>query len=183
MTPDMDAATALYASAAVLLVIAGAVKVIRPATTAALIEDLGAPVRGPLTGPRLALALGVVEIVLGLAALVAEIPAVALAVGLLYLVFAVVVIRAMSLGATSCGCFGRVDAPPTWFHVIGNTALAACSFVAVAGRSPLEVMEDQPAGGVGFVLMIGVLAGLELVFFTALPEALEARRPTRVASR
>jgi hypothetical protein len=41
-------------------------------------------------------------------------------------------------------------------------------------------MKDQPAKGIGFVVMIGVLAGLELVFFTALPEALEARKPTRV---
>ncbi|MEM8705707.1 MAG: MauE/DoxX family redox-associated membrane protein [Actinomycetota bacterium] len=175
----MDAATALYASAAVLLVIAGAVKVIRPATTADLIEDLGAPVGGPITGARLALGLGVVEIVVGIAALVAEIPAVAVAVGVLYVVFAVTVIRAMSLGATSCGCFGRVEAPPTWFHVVGNVALAVCSFIAAACRSPLEVMEGQPAAGVGFVLLIGVLAGLELVFFTALPEAMEARRPTR----
>ena len=65
--------------------------------------------------------------------------------------------------ATSCGCFGRVDALPTWLHVFGNLALAACSFGAVAGRSPLEVMEDQPAAGVGFVAAVGVLAGLELV--------------------
>ena len=86
----------------------------------------------------------------------------------------------MSVGAESCGCFGRVDAPPTWLHVVGNLTLAVCSFVAVASRSPLEVMKDQPATGIGFVVMIGVLAGLELVFFTALPEALEARKPTRV---
>ncbi|MEO0492978.1 MAG: MauE/DoxX family redox-associated membrane protein [Actinomycetota bacterium] len=175
----MDAATALYASAAVLLVIAGAVKVIRPATTAALVEDLGAPTRGPITGTRLTLALGATEIGLGIAALVAEIALVAVAVGGLYVVFAATVWRAMSIGAESCGCFGRVEAPPSWLHVIGNLVLAACSFVAAAGRSPLEVMEDQPAAGIGFVVMIGVLAGLELVFFTALPEALEARKPTR----
>ena len=30
-----------------------------------------------------------------------------------------------------------------------------------------------------FVLLIGVLAGLELILFTALPEAMEARKPTR----
>ena len=40
VTFDMDAVTVLYASAAVLLVIAGAAKVIRPATTAALMEML-----------------------------------------------------------------------------------------------------------------------------------------------
>ena len=41
-------------------------------------------------------------------------------------------------------------------------------------------MKDQPAAGIGFVVLIGVLAGLELIFFTALPEALETRKPTRV---
>ena len=179
MTPDMDAATALYASAAVLLVIAGAVKTVRPATAAALIEDLGAPTGGPVTGTRLALGLGVVEIALGVTALAGDVPGVPIAVGGLYVVFAATVMRAMSLGTESCGCFGRVDAPPTWFHVVGNAALAACSFVAAAGRSPLEVMDDQPAAGLGFVLLIGVLAGLELILFTALPEAMEARKPTR----
>lgn len=175
----MDAAIALYAAAAVLLVIAGAVKVIRPATAADLIEDLGAPARGPLTGVRLASALGIVEVGLGVAALVAAWSAVAVAVGVLYVVFAVTVLRAMRMGAESCGCFGRVDAPPSWFHVLGNLALAGSSFTAAAARSPLEVMDDQPLGGLGFVVLVGVLAGLALVLFTALPEARAARERQR----
>ena len=175
----MDAATALYASAAVLLVIAGTVKLARPATTADLIDDLGVPTLGSVDATGLTRALGVVEVVLGLTALVAEIPAVAVVVGLLYLLFAVVVVRAMRLGAESCGCFGRVDAPPSWWHVVGNGALAASSFVAAGGRSPLEVMDGQPLGGLGFVAVVGVLAGIELVVFTALPESLHSRRTTR----
>ena len=74
----------------------------------------------------------------------------------------------------------RVDAPPTWLHVFGNLVLAVCSFGSFAGRSPLKVMEDQPAAGIGFVAAVGVLAGLELVVFTALPEVLEARKSARV---
>ncbi|MFZ9018031.1 MAG: hypothetical protein ACO23O_13675, partial [Ilumatobacteraceae bacterium] len=98
------------------------------------------------------------------------------AVGLVYLVFAATVLRAMAVGAPSCGCFGRVEAPPSWFHVSGNTVLAAASFVAANGSSPLEVMDAQPAGGVGFVVAVGLLAGLALVVFIALPEAVAARR-------
>ena len=177
---DMDAITALYASAAVVLVIAGAAKVVRPATTAALLEMLGAFLRGSVAGTHLARALGFAEITLGIAALLTNVAALCVVVGVLYVVFAIAVWRAISVGAESCGCFGRVDAPPTWLHVFGNLALAACSFGAVAGRSPLEVMEDQSAAGVGFVAAVGVLAGLELVVFTALPEALEARKSTRV---
>lgn len=175
----MDAATALYAAAAVLLVLAGAVKVSRPTTAAALMEDLGAPVRGPLSGARLAVALGVVEVALGIAALVLEVAAIAVAVGGLYAAFALTVLRAMAVGAESCGCFGRIEAPPSWYHVVGNAVLAGASMIAAAAASPLEVMDDQPAGGVGFVIMVGVLAGLALIVFTALPEAMAARRPER----
>ena len=174
----MDAATALYASAAVLLVLAGVVKMARPANTAGLLDALVAPSFDRLNTTRLAFGLGVFEIVLGLAALVAEIAAVAVVVGVLYGVFAVIVWRAMRIGAGTCGCFGRVDAPPSWWHVVGNGAFAACSFVAAAGRSPLAVMEGQPFGGLGFVVLVGVLAGLALVVFTAIPEAMEARRST-----
>jgi len=179
----MNAATAFYASAAVLLVIAGVAKVARPATAAVLMEDLGAPAGGPLSGTRLALAFGVVEGVVGLAALVLEVRAVAAVVGLLYAVFALTVLRAMAVGAASCGCFGRVEAPPSWYHVIGNSLFAIAAFVAVSASSPLEVMDSQPAGGVGFVVLVGVLAGLALVVFTALPEAMAARRPAGVTGR
>lgn len=176
---DMDAITALYASAAVVLVIAGAAKVVRPATTAALMEMLGAVLRTSVPGTLLARALGLAEITLGITTLLTDVAAFRVVVGVLYVVFALAVRRAISVGATSCGCFGRVDAPPTWLHVFGNLALAACSFGAVAGRSPLEVMEEQPAAGVGFVAAVGVLAGLELVAFTALPGARKSARVTR----
>ena len=123
--------------------------------------------------------LGLAEITLGIAALLSDVAALRVVVGVLYVVFATAMWRAISVGAESCGCFGRVDVPPTWLHVFGNLTLAVCSFGAVAGRSPLEVMEDQPAAGVGFVAAVGVLAGLELVVFTALPDALEARKSAR----
>ena len=176
---DMDAVTVFYTSAAVLLVIAGAAKAIRPATTAALMEMLGAFLRGSVSGTHLARALGLAEITLGIATLLTDMAALRVVVGVLYVVFAIAVWRAISVGAESCGCFGRVDAPPTWLHVLGNLALAVCSFGSLGGRSPLDVMEDQPAAGVGFVAAVGVLAGLELVVFTALPEVLEARKPNQ----
>lgn len=175
----MDAATALYAAAAVLLVLAGAVKVSRPATAAVLMVDLGAPAGGPVSGARLAVSLGVIEVGLGVSALVLEVPAVAFAVCVLYAAFALTVVRAMAVGSESCGCFGRVEAPPSWFHVVGNGVLAIASLVAASSASPLEVMDGQPAGGVGFVILVGVLAGLALVVFTALPEAMAARASRR----
>jgi hypothetical protein len=32
------------------------------------------------------------------------------------------------------------------------------------------VMENQPAGGLGFIVVVGVLAGVELILFTAVPK-------------
>lgn len=178
----MDTATALYASAAVLLVLAGTIKVSRPATAADVMHELGAPTQGPFSGTWPAVGLGAIEIVLGVAALVLEMPATAFAVGGLYVAFALTVLRAMAVGVKSCGCFGRVEIPPSWFHVAGNAVLAAAAFAAGSASSPLEVMDDQPAGGLGFVILVGVLAGLALVAFTALPEAMAARKPKRSAS-
>ena len=167
----MDVVVALHAAAALLLVVAGLAKLLRPAPTTDLLSTLGLPQH-----PALTLGIGSGECVVGVAALGVGGPLAAAATGALYLGFVFVVWRAISAGAVSCGCFGRVDAPPSWIHIVGNLALAVVSFVAVSGESPLEVMDDQPVGGLGFVLVVGVLAGLALVAFTALPEALGARR-------
>ena len=169
----MDVLTALHAAAAVLLVIAGGAKLARPVPTAQLLSSLGVP-----AGRGVVLAIGAGEIALGLAALLVGGPGPSIAVGLVYLCFAVVVARAMRVGAPSCGCFGRVDAPPSIVHVVGNLAFAVVSFAAAAGDTPLEVMDAQPAAGLLFVLAVGVVAGLSLVAFTALPEALGARGAT-----
>lgn len=168
----MDVLVALHSAAALLLLVAGMAKIVRPAPTGDLLTTLGLP-----GSDAAAAAVGVVEATVGVAALAFGGPVTAALVGAFYVAFGAVVLRAMRAGAVSCGCFGRVDAPPSWIHVIGNAALAAVSFAALAGDTPVEVMEDQPAAGVGFVLLVGVLTGLALVAFTALPEAMGARRP------
>ncbi len=174
----MDVVVALHAAAALLLLVAGLAKVVRPAPTAELLTTLGLPGRS-----EVAIGIGIGESAVGVLALAVGGPALAIATGALYVGFVLVVWRAMAAGAASCGCFGRVDAPPSWIHVVGNVALAAVSFVAATGDAPVHVMDRQPAGGVGFVLLVGVVAGLALVVFTALPEALGARRgsPTPAA--
>jgi len=172
----IDVVTALHAAAAVLLLLAGAAKIARPPTTADLLFSLRVPRFGLPSGEALAIALGIVELIVGTVALAIGGPITAAIVGVFYVVFAAAVVRAMMVGATSCGCFGRAEAPPTRIHVAGNVGLAAVSFIAIGGATPLEVMDDQPAGGLGFVVLVGVLAGLFLVLFTALPEALAARR-------
>jgi hypothetical protein len=173
----MEVAIALHAASAVLLLLAGVAKVARPSSTADLLFSLRMPRLGFPSGEAQAVALGVVEIGLGIAALAIGGAVTAGIVGVFYVGFAAAVVRALMVGAPSCGCFGRAESPPTRIHVAGNVSLAAVSFIAIGGTTPLEVMGDQVAGGVGFVVLVGVLAGLFLVLFTALPEAMAARRP------
>lgn len=166
----MDVVIALHVSAALLLVLAGAAKMFRPVPTMDLLVSFGLP-----EVTALAVGIGLAESSVGIAALVVGGPILAAATGVFYLGFLAVVWRALTVGAKTCGCFGRVNSPPSWLHVVGNAGFAAASFVAVAGNTPIQVMGDQPASGLGFILGSGVIAGLALVAFTALPEALAAR--------
>ena len=171
-SPLVSVASAIHASAAVLLVVAGVAKLSKPAPGVA--DLLG--FRAPLPLVRL---VGGLEVAIGVAALLVGGP-VAWAVGLIYATFAVIVLRAVLAEARSCGCFGRLDAPPSWVHVGGNLALAAVSFVAAtAGRAPVptivQEISDSPAVGAVLAAEIVVVAGLMLVCFTALPEALGVR--------
>ena len=168
----MSVVSALHASAAVLLVAAGAAKLSRPAPGWANL--LGFRARTPVV--RL---VGASEAAAGVAALLVGGPA-AWAVGLLYAVFAAVVLRALLAGAGSCGCFGRLDAPPSLIHVVGNLVLAAVSFGAAGAPAPpilavVQAMGDSPVVGAALAAVVALLAGLVLVSFTALPEALGAR--------
>lgn len=167
----MDVFVALHVAAALLLTLSGLAKILRPAPTAELLASFGLPERQAAV-----MVIGVVESALGVGVLVVGGPLLAAATGILYVVFVGAVGRALATGARSCGCFGRIDSPPSWIHVAGNSVFAVVSFVAVAGRTPAQIMADQPAGGVAFVLAAGVVAGVALVAFTALPEALTARR-------
>ena len=163
----------LHVAAALLLVVAGLAKVFRPVSTTELLTSFGLP-----EVPVVVVVIGVVESAVGILAMVAGGPLLAAATGTLYVGFMVVVTGALATGARTCGCFGRVDSPPSWLHVVGNAGFAVASFVAVAGQTPTQVMADQPASGIGFVLGSGVIAGLALVAFTAVPEALAARSGT-----
>ena len=176
----MSVVSAIHASAAVLLVVAGAAKLSKPAQGVADLLGFRAPT--PLVR-----FVGASEAAVGIAALFLG-GLTAWAVGLLYASFAVVVLRAVLAGAGSCGCFGRLDAPPSWVHVLGNLALAGVSFAAAGAGSPpvpaiVQSISDRPAIGAALAMEIALMAGLGLATFTALPEALAARTSRRGAAR
>ena len=174
--PPVQTIAALHGSAALLLVLAGSAKLARPRAAADLLGVLGLPARAAL-----ARAVGSAETVAGLAALALGGPVASGTVAVLYAGFALAVLRALAAGAPSCGCFGSLDAPPSWIHVTGNLALAGVSLVAVGSAdSPVGVLAAattaELAGGAALALLIVTIAGLLVVTFTALPEALQARR-------
>ena len=153
--------------------VAGVAKLSRPGPGVADLLGFRAPT-------RLVRLVGVSEAAIGVAALMVGGPA-AWAVGLLYACFAVIALRAVLVDARSCGCFGQLDAPPSWIHVGGNLALAAVSVAAAAGasRAPItaimQEISNRPVVGTALAAEVVLIAGLSLVCFTALPEALGVR--------
>jgi hypothetical protein len=152
---------------AAVLVVSGLAKWITPAPTVTLLGALGLPASG-----WVARIVGALEVVVGAAALLIGGRVAAAIVSVLYLAFAVVVVRARRAGAPSCGCFGAGSAPPSWLHVWVNLVSALLAAAAVgAGTTFLDLLRDQPASGVpfailmtsGVVLVVGLdTAGAEL---------------------
>lgn len=137
MTLLWTAAWAVAWIGAALLLAAGTAKVVRPVATADALAMSGFPSSAPVA--RL---LGTGEAVLGalvLASVVLPTPAAALAAGALgvaYLAFAAVAGRLLAVGASSCGCFGEVDAPLSRVHVAVNLVLAVAAGIAATGSPP-----------------------------------------------
>jgi hypothetical protein len=141
--------TALFAVAAGLLVLAGVLKL------------------------RASQPAGLVEVALGVAALAYPRPLVAALVAVAYLAFAASSLRLAVAGAEDCGCFGDVDAPAGYGHVVINLCCAAVAVVAVV--APQESLASLVVGSplVGIVVVLGVAASVYGLFlaYTALPTA------------
>ena len=159
--------------AAVLLVLSGGMKLIDPAPTRGALKAAGLP-----AGTPGAYAVGLVEVGAGLAGTIVGGWA-SLTVALIYTSFAVFVGYALwrELPIQSCGCFGRDDTPPTWGHVVFNS-ISALSAVAVftAGRVPVEILVDQPLGGVPYVAFVALGVWVVYLLLAELPRTLAAGR-------
>lgn len=166
----MTAVAAPFLAACALLAAGGALKALRPDDTARALRTLRIPLG--VNGVRVA---GAGEAVLGVVAAATGSPLAAAAVAASYLGFAAIVSVALArrLPISSCGCFGAIETPPTWLHVIVNLAAAAVA-VAAATDPPgslVRVLEDQPAAGIPFLVLTGVIAYLAALAMTDLPRA------------
>jgi methylamine utilization protein MauE len=121
--------TAVLGAGALVLLAAGAAKVVDPSRTAGALG-----VRGWPSGPVLVRAGAAAELLVGAGALVVGGPVLASLVALSYLAFALFVASALTSGTPigSCGCLGRADTPPTALHVVVDAALAAGALAAAA---------------------------------------------------
>jgi hypothetical protein len=165
-----------FTIASALLALGGALKALRPADTANALRGIGLP------APRVAVVLGgLAEALLGVAALVLGNRVTAVLVALSYLAFAAFVVEALRRNApiASCGCFGRIDTPPSTVHVAVNLAAAGAA-VAVAAQPGVglaDILGSQPLAGVPFLVLVAIGLSLSFLALSTLPRTLAAIRP------
>jgi hypothetical protein len=168
-----------FAIACVLLAGAGALKAWHPGDTANALRTVG--VELSYTSSRVVVrAFGAVETALALFALLSGNPAACALVAASYLLFTgfVVLARRRGTAIASCGCFGKVDTPPSIVHVVLDLLFAGVAAAAAftGGVALPDVLRDQPLAGVPFVLLLAVGAYLVFLAFTALPKTMAAVR-------
>jgi hypothetical protein len=167
---------ALCAAAAVLLLWSGLAKLARPAATARLLVDmLGRPAYGWHATARL---IGLGEVTVGGAVLVAGGRVACAALAACYLVFTAVAVRlAGDARPASCGCFGRADTPTGRIHVVVDALACAVGIAGVvAPPGPWGGFTGQP----GIVAVVGLgqvvlLAAMAYVLVAVLPSVLSDR--------
>ncbi len=164
----MSVLAALFAVAATVLVLGGALKAVRANDTVGALQALGVTV-----SPAVVRAGGLAEALLGATALAIGGRVIAGLVAVSYAGFATFVVVARSRGApiSSCGCLGRIDTPPTATHVVVNLvgAVVAGAVAVVPDASPVEVIDDQPFLGVPFGLAVAAGVGVVFLLLAALP--------------
>jgi hypothetical protein len=154
---------------ALLLALAGALKAYDPTTTT------GALRRAGLTVPAIAVRIGgAIEVAVGAAAIVTGGTVAAALVGLSYLLFTGFVLFALArhIPIGSCGCFGKVDTPPSLIHVALNIgAIVTATAVALGSGGGIgDVLADQELLGLPFLLLVATATYLAFLSLTALPQ-------------
>lgn len=148
-----------------VLAVAGVAKLVAPLPTRQAMALLSVAV--PPTTVRL---LGAAEVVLAVTTVVVGGVVLPLVVGALHLAFAGVIAALLRRpGAASCGCFGSLDTPVSGLHLGADLVSAALAFAAAGSPGLREVLDGQPGGGIGYLVLVaaGTMAGVAVL--TALP--------------
>lgn len=173
----MDALAGPFLASALLLVAAGATKVVDPLPLVRALHSVGVRLR-----KRVVRVFAAGEVLLGAAAVVIGSRLLAAGVALSYAGFTAFVALARARGGVlaSCGCFGKDDTPPTRTH-IAVTAAAALVAAVVAVR-PLgalpDLLDGQAAAGLPLLVVTAIVALLAYLVLARLP--LLQARPAQV---
>ena len=161
---------------ALLLTVAGGLKAYDPTMTAGALRRAGLAVP-----PAVVRVGGAIEVVVGVAAIVTGGPVAAALVALSYVLFTVFVVVALvrHIPIGSCGCFGKVDTPPSLVHVGLNVgAIVTATAVALgSGGDVGEVLADQELLGLPFLLFVATATYLAFLALTVLPQLRSLERP------
>lgn len=166
---------------AVLLGLAAVAKLVSPGRTSAALKSAGIA-----SGAGVVRTLAVVELLLAVAVLAVGGPVPAFGLAVTYLGFAgfVARLRRRAGGRAGCGCFGGEEAPAGRLHVVVNlVAAVVASAAGFTGAPGLGAeLAHQPALGVPYLGLVGLLAWLTMVSLTSLPSLDEAQRELRAGT-
>lgn len=167
-----------FLSAALLLVSGGA-KLADPAPTSGALR-----IAGLVSGSGVVYTLAVAEIATGAISLLAGGTVAGWAMAVLYGGFGWFVAFALHrrIPISSCGCFGKVDTPPSVVHLFLNAAgLAGGVWAALShSLSLISVLDDQPVAGLPYLAFVAAGTYAAYLLLTALPVLL---RPHLAGSR
>lgn len=152
-----------------LLLVAGVAKLARPTPTSEVARAAGIPAS---TGMIRVFALAEVAAAVAVLAVGGRVSA--LAIAILYGVFAgfVLVLRVRDVQTAGCGCFGReAEEPPGVLHIAVDVIAATIAVAAIVSPVPdvLGVMAAQPLGGIPYVGFLVLGVWLATILLTELP--------------
>lgn len=149
-------------AAALLLVVSGAVKLVRPAATAQALSGLGLM----RTARPAARVVGAVEVVVGGWTGITGSAAACLATALVYAAFTAFLVAGLRAPdrISTCGCTGSIDSPPTVAHALVTGALALVGLAAAVTGGVTAVTRT--------VLVTGVAEGVTVLGYAVVVAAL-----------
>ena|SRR5205823_11070089 len=164
-----------WAAAALALVPTGLAKVRHPLPAVHAMRAVGLP-----SGALAVRAIGIAEVVAGAAALGAGGPAATGAVAVIYLAFALFLVRTLHAPErpSSCGCLGAVDLEPNWLHLaLVAAACGVAAWSAVTRTTGLSAMFGRHAlVATGVAAAAAAIVYASFLVVTELPSAFSAYR-------
>lgn len=152
-----------------VFVVAGFAKTIRPSATATALAAIRVP-----SALRVARAMGVAEIIIGVAALATGHWFAWALIAVAYAGFTMFVLWALQAESNvgSCGCFGADDTPPTPGHAAFNAAATAIALLAATDPVRMADFGGSTYELIGLIVVVAIGTTLAVLALTSLPRVL-----------